>query len=187
MEQGYQKLGVMHKNRPDGCCSKTDTVIPGCKNGRDYGFTLIELSVIVFILMMITAVALPGLSGTIRILSLKTAAREIGSTCRLARSLAVTSKNEHKVIIDPEKGIFRIEGPGAEKEYSGTRKIPKGLGIKTDCREEDDYEDRTTGEDEEGRLVFVFFPGGFTSGGCFTIYNSRNPGSPHSFLFCRNQ
>lgn len=152
MEQRYLQLDV------GAPCVPAD-------DGSETGFTLIELTVLVVIMILVTAVSLPGLSGTVRTLSLKTSAREISSTCRLARNLAITSKTEHRVLFDIEKHIYRIEGPGALQGLKVNRKIADGLSLSQDCDPED-FPGAT-----ESKFVFIFFAGGFTSGGCINLSN----------------
>jgi len=127
------------------------------------GFTLIELSVLVVIMILVTAVSLPSLSGTVRTLSLKTSAREIASTCRLARNLAISSKNEYRVIFDFENQAYKIDGPEMRKDLGNQRNIAEGLYFSRDCGTEENQDSMTS------ELSLVFFAGGYTSGGCINI------------------
>ena len=66
------------------------------------GFTFIELMIVVVIIGVISAMAIPRFGRIMDSLKLKTSGREIISALRLARSYAVTQKSQFGVYFDPE-------------------------------------------------------------------------------------
>lgn len=67
------------------------------------GITLIELLSIVVIIGIIAAMALPRFSVTINRLKFRTASRDMVSKLRLARSNAITQKQQFGVHVDPDE------------------------------------------------------------------------------------
>lgn len=75
---------------------------------RRGGFTLLEITVVVLILMLLMAVALPQMRGTIQHMRLRQAGREVASVMRLARDSAVVRGS-------PVEVIFSMNDKGADK------------------------------------------------------------------------
>ncbi len=63
------------------------------------GFTLIELLVVISIMVLLTAMSLPALSGYIKGARLRGAATEVASALRQARQLAITKRAERAVLL----------------------------------------------------------------------------------------
>lgn len=74
-----------------------------CPARRRRGFTLIEIMVVVVIIMVLVGLAAPGMRSTIQSTRMKTAARELVGTLRLARNYAIISEHPVSIEFDLEK------------------------------------------------------------------------------------
>jgi len=72
----------------------------GVKN-REWGFTLIELIVVIVILLILSAVIAPKITDVITGTRINTAARKIASDIRYAQSLAISAQTTYGVIFNP--------------------------------------------------------------------------------------
>ncbi len=63
------------------------------------GFTAVELILVVFLLALVTAIAIPGMSPVVRSLRLRGAAWQVAGDLRLARQRAVTLKKRFRVCV----------------------------------------------------------------------------------------
>jgi Tfp pilus assembly protein FimT len=70
--------------------------------------TLVELLVVVGIIGIIIGISVPGLAGYAKHLRLKTATRQAAGLISLARSTAITTHEDHAVVIDPEEREIRV-------------------------------------------------------------------------------
>jgi prepilin-type N-terminal cleavage/methylation domain-containing protein len=75
----------------------------------DYGFTLFELLVVMALITILTAVAIPTLSGSTERNSVWTASELIGSQIRQARLKAISRNTRFRIRFDcPAVGQFRV-------------------------------------------------------------------------------
>ncbi|KPK39441.1 MAG: hypothetical protein AMJ78_08520 [Omnitrophica WOR_2 bacterium SM23_29] len=65
-----------------------------------YGFTLVEMTVVMVIILLLLAVAVPNLGRPSSAMKLNTAARNISTILNTARSYAVTKRAVHKAVFD---------------------------------------------------------------------------------------
>ena len=72
------------------------------------GFTLIEILLVVVIIMIATAVAIPSFTRSFRGAKLRTAGRELVMASRYARSVAVLQQVQTSVLFDSELGTCEI-------------------------------------------------------------------------------
>lgn len=88
-------------------------------NARDAGFTLYELLIVVALIAIIGATALPSLTNS-NTIKLETAAREVADSLRFARSEAMRTGIAHGVRLDqspPRLRVFKLTTPPTE-EYT---------------------------------------------------------------------
>jgi prepilin-type N-terminal cleavage/methylation domain-containing protein len=100
--------------------------IPGTR--RKPGFTLIEFSVVLFVLGLMLWLVIPRLSSVVGP-TRNTVFREIAAGSEAAFDTALFEKREVRFIIDPSAGTYRFqgaEGGGARKE---ARKLSEDLSL----------------------------------------------------------
>lgn len=123
--------------------------------------------VVLAIMAMLMGVSLPFTSGFGKGLKIKTTARAILGTLRLARSNAITHRGEYSVIFDASSGEYWIEDPEGgilEKKY----RITSAIKFKIP---DDENADPITFEGDK----VVFYPTGGAKGstGSITISDKR--------------
>lgn len=77
---------------------------------RHWGFTLIEMLVVMVILVLAYAMTAPMISAGVSGAELKASARQIAAGLRKARSEAVAHKNETTLTVDVERRQFELSG-----------------------------------------------------------------------------
>ena len=126
------------------------------------GFTLIEVVVVLAILALVTALALPLMSGAQSKADTQTAAREVAAGLRTTRDLAMMHGHAEAFSIDTASGAFRAGST------TSPRRIPRGVRLIL----------ITTTEDRIGETAgrIRFFPDGSSTGGGVQLSkgNSRN-------------
>lgn len=75
--------------------------------GRSRGFTMIEMMIVVVVIGLIAALAVPSFLGYMPKLRVKSAARDIVSSMRLARSKAVSERRPYGVVFDMNSNSVR--------------------------------------------------------------------------------
>lgn len=160
---------------------------------RRGGFTLLEIIVVVMIVMLLTAVALPQMRGTIQHMRLRQAGREVASVMRLARDSAVVRNSPVEVIFsmndkgadeyqlvlmqdDMERikptqrrswhrgeGMLSIPGP----EWLRVRPLPEGVYFAQVSSTAPLTEDKR-------RPRIIFHPDGSATGGTISVQDVRN-------------
>ena len=88
-----------------------------------HGFTLLEILVVLAIAGLITALALPMMTGSQARADTRAAAREIAAALRMTRVLAMTDGATEAFQIDTAKGTFRAGSTGSP------RRVPKGIQL----------------------------------------------------------
>lgn len=122
---------------------------------RARGMTLLEILVVLVIIGLIAGIAIPilgkGVSGT----ELRSAARQVAAGLRAARSTAVASRQEARLVLDLEHRTFRIDGDPREHA------LPKDLELKLFTAQRDLVSENTG--------AVRFFPDGGSNGGRITL------------------
>jgi prepilin-type N-terminal cleavage/methylation domain-containing protein len=90
---------------------KTTSGIGSNQMQRRHGFTLIELSIAVFIIAIIVAVAVPSFVRSFNNQLLSETARTFATTCQLARVQAVTRQVPATLHMDLERQMFWVTQP----------------------------------------------------------------------------
>ena len=78
--------------------------------GNNFGFTLVELLVVLAVLALALAVVSPSLTGAIDSVRFKSAQRDLVSALRYARSRAVNSQQATSVEINVKQGTMQVAG-----------------------------------------------------------------------------
>jgi len=125
-----------------------------CAMHLNKGFTLLELIVVLFIVVLGFSVVGINLSSGNDATGLKVAARDIVSALRYARGQALISRQEMTVTLDLAENTYTVSG--RDKIYS----IPKAIDITV-----------VTAQDEitEGQGSIRFFADGSSTGGRITL------------------
>ena len=99
---------------------------------RQFGFTLIELMVVIVLIAIMTAMILPEMKGTYEDALLRSTARKLVDVCSLANSRSITINQAHRVRLDRKNGRYFIERAtreGGKREGSAhEREIIGGEG-----------------------------------------------------------
>ena len=74
-----------------------------------YGFTLIELIIVLAIIGTVISISVPFVSNFLFRANLESSAEDIVSTLRWARRLAITKRKEYMVIFDPQRGKYWLQ------------------------------------------------------------------------------
>ena len=156
------------------------------------GFSLLELTVVVFILILATALVAPGFSRSFGQLRLKAATRDIAALFRFARAQAVTSQGVLEVVLDRHTNSYWLQGPNwiidglsgsnqapgggsPEKAWEAqisqvrVRPLPTGVILKSVVLETGPLR-----EDERGSIAF--YPQGSSTGGEVVVSDEKGRG-----------
>ena len=126
-------------------------------NGRRFGFTLLELMVVLVVAAVAMGLVVPHFGAALAGMELRAAARDVASALRFARGRAVSLQRETAVVIDLEARTYRIEGVGDDRTHDLGRNT--GLHLITGRSE--------VRGDSEGAISF--FPDGSSTGGRLTL------------------
>ena len=136
--------------------------IPGTKRVARNGFSLIELSVVVFIILMMTSVTVPWMKTFAESTRLRSAARSIRSLMEFARNSTVTQRTEYVVMFDAEAGEYWLsllelldDGSGNSVTDSSRTSLSESLAALSDADSDDLSE-----EEEEDTKVMASRTGG---------------------------
>ena len=128
---------------------------PTPRAGRQAGLTLLELLVVLSIMAIVAAVAGPYIAGGVSGSELKGAARQLAAGLRLARSEALSTRREARLVVDLERHTFQVDGDAREHA------LPKDAGLKLFTAQNDLVSDRVG--------AIRFYPDGGSNGGRITI------------------
>ena len=128
-----------------------------------YGFTLLELLVVLLILGSLTALIPPLFSGAVPGAKLKGAALDLAATLHYARNQAITRNSVTEVILNTESPQYSV---GSEK----TQSIPAGIRLNLI------HTTHSSGPEPEvdpAHRVVKFFPDGSASGTRITVEGDK--------------
>jgi len=120
------------------------------------GFTLIELLVVLAILAIISAMVIPRMLTGPSTTELRSAARQVAAGLRFARSEAVATRQEARLMLDLEHQSFAVDGDNQ------VRMLPRGVGVKLVTAQSDLVSDKIG--------AIRFFPDGGSNGGRVTVF-----------------
>jgi general secretion pathway protein H len=121
---------------------------------REAGVTLLELLVVLAIMALVSAVAIPIFTGTSNA-EMRGAARQLASGLRLARSDAVSQRRETFLVIDLAGRRFKVDRHATEHA------LPRDVELKLFTAQKDLVDDKI------GSIRF--YPDGGSNGGRITL------------------
>jgi len=120
------------------------------------GVTLLELLIVLTIMAIAAAFVYPMFGGTgVSTADLKSAARQVAAGLRFARSEALATRQETRVMLDLEQRTFRID------RDASVHALPKLMEMKLFTAQSDLVNDRVG--------AIRFFPDGGSNGGRVTL------------------
>ena len=124
--------------------------------GASSGVSLLELLIVLSIMAILAAVVLPLLGGSsVSTAELKSAARQVAAGLRVARSEALATHQETRVVLDLEQRTFRID------RDTRVHALPKPIEVKLFTAQSDLVNDRVG--------AIRFFADGGSNGGRVTL------------------
>jgi general secretion pathway protein H len=124
-------------------------------NRHPHGFSMIELLVVLAIIAIGSALIIPMFGNGVSTTELKSAARQLASGLRLARSEALTQRRETFLVLDVAGRRFKVDQD--PKEYP----LPKDVELKLFTAQKDLVDEKV------GSIRF--FPDGGSNGGRITV------------------
>jgi len=89
------------------------------KHPNSHGFTLIELTIVIFIILLMTTASVPWMKTFAESTKLRTTARGIRSLMEFARASAITERTEYVVLFDPANSEYWLSLKELLSEASG--------------------------------------------------------------------
>lgn len=156
------------------------------------GFSLLELTVVIFILILAGALVAPGFSRSFGQLRLKAATRDLAALFRFARTQAVSSQGVLEVVLDRHTNTYWLQGPDwiiggpsgsdqgaaeqnleqprqAQMVQARMRPLPAGVTLKSVVLDTGPLR-----EDERGSIAF--YPQGSSTGGEVVVSDEKGRG-----------
>ncbi len=115
--------------------------------------TLVELLVVLGLIGMIVGMGMPALTGYAKRVRLKTMTRQVIGLLSLARSMAISSRDEHAVIVDEDGGHVYVTNLASGEALEKKARIHSSLSI-----------DMSVGGEPTSSMQIVFRPSGALTG-----------------------
>ena len=128
---------------------------PRFSRRRAAGVSLIELMVVLMIMAIVAALVVPMLGGGVSNTELRSAARQLASGLRLARSEAVSQRRETFLVLDVAGRRFKVDRDPQEHA------LPRDVELKLFTAQKDLVDEKT------GSIRF--YPDGGSNGGRITV------------------
>ena len=122
------------------------------------GFTLIELTIVIFLMLLMLAIVSINFASRLSSNKLHTTAREISSALRNARALTYLKGEQQTVEFDLEAKRYGLVGQGGKE-------LPEDMTIT--------ITDPIQGELNKGKWQAIFFPEGGISGGTIILSTKK--------------
>jgi general secretion pathway protein H len=119
------------------------------------GVTLLELLIVLSIMAVMAALVMPIFGSGVSTAELKGAAREVAAGLRLARSEALATRKETRVVLDLEQRSFAVE------RDARSHTLPRQIELKLFTAQSDLVSDKVG--------AIRFFPDGGSNGGRVTL------------------
>jgi Tfp pilus assembly protein FimT len=91
--------------------------------------TLVELLVVLGVIGILLGLSVPGLASYSKQVRLKTTIRQVVGLVSLARSLAISSHEDHAVIVDPEHQEIRVLRVASGESLEQTVRVPSSVTL----------------------------------------------------------
>lgn len=131
--------------------SRADPALPR----RAFGFSLLEMLIVLAIMALGAAMVMPMLGGGVSNTELRSAARQLASGLRLARSEAVAQRRETFLVLDVASRRFKVDREVQEHA------LPRDVELKLFTAQNDLVDDKV------GSIRF--YPDGGSNGGRITV------------------
>ncbi|MBF0550678.1 MAG: prepilin-type N-terminal cleavage/methylation domain-containing protein [Deltaproteobacteria bacterium] len=130
--------------------------------GKNDGFTLVELAVVIFIIGLMTMFVLPNFLSLMTGRDVKGTARNLTGQIRLLRSRAVMEKRPLRLYLDLKNRRYWVAEPSDDMVFDESESaIPKTTDLPVGIRFKDIVTPRT-GKILDGKTFVWFWPSGLT-------------------------
>jgi Tfp pilus assembly protein FimT len=91
--------------------------------------TLVELLVVLGVIGLIVGMSVPAMIGYAQQFRLKAATRQVVGLVSLARSLAISSHEDHSVVVDPERREIRVINMASGEALEQVVRLPSSVSL----------------------------------------------------------
>jgi prepilin-type N-terminal cleavage/methylation domain-containing protein len=159
VKTGNQRPGTMHLGPLTATRNHAQAWQLVTRNSqRPSGFTLIELTIVLFLMALMLGLSTLFFANTLPSSRLNAAGRELSATIRQARSLAQSNGTAQTVVLDFDARKYGIEGRGA-------RSLPQDVGIRVI--------DPLYGAVQQGTYRVSFDATGGVEGAAIELWNNK--------------
>jgi prepilin-type N-terminal cleavage/methylation domain-containing protein len=106
-----------------------DEVPKGAAVVRQRGFTLLELIVTLFVLLLVAGISVPVVGRSSDAIKSRAEVAGFSAVLRHARERAITSRQSHTVVIDNTSRKMTVFAGGADGEVRETRPLPERVSV----------------------------------------------------------